>query len=183
MHMPLKRRNMKVVIVSASRTGTLGLYSAMQMLGYSPYHMKEVLLHGSGHMKVLIEAIRAEHNRFSGIQRYRKEDYAKWFANYDCLIEVPFFMGSEAIEAYVDDPDVKFILTERDPDRWVSSINNTVAGVVQMASAFPIRLLKHFNDDLYYFFLLNELIYASISDCTLPGDAENRPNMRRNYMS
>ena len=173
----------------------------MQMLGYSPYHMNDVLLHGSGHMKVLIEAVRAEHNRFSGIQRYRKEDYAKWFANYDvsrvhrltqrvqsltgpqCLIEVPFFMGSEAIEAYVDDPDVKFILTERDPDRWVSSINNTVAGVVQMASAFPIRLLKHFNDDLYYFFLLNELIYASISDCTLPGDAENRTNMRRNYMS
>ncbi|UNI21305.1 hypothetical protein JDV02_007306 [Purpureocillium takamizusanense] len=145
--------------------------------------MKEVIEHGSDHMKVLIEAICAEHNRFSGIQRYRKDDYARWFANYDCLIEVPFFMGSEAIEAYVDDPDVRFLLTERDPDKWVTSINNTVAGVVQMASAFPIRLLKHFNDDLYYFFLLNELIYASISDSTLPGDAENRSNMRRNYVS
>ena len=34
-------------------TGTLGLYRAMQMLGYTPYHMKEICFEGGvPHMKM-----------------------------------------------------------------------------------------------------------------------------------
>jgi hypothetical protein len=29
-------------------------------------------------------------------------------------------MGMDLIKAYLKDPDVKFILTERDPDKWVN---------------------------------------------------------------
>lgn len=56
----------------ATSTGTLGLYTAMQMLGFAPYHMK-----------LLVESMRAEYDAFSGIKRYSKEDSDKWFSDYD----------------------------------------------------------------------------------------------------
>ncbi|KJZ74608.1 hypothetical protein HIM_05958 [Hirsutella minnesotensis 3608] len=77
---PAQPRRMKVVVASASRTGTLGLYHALKMLGYKPYHMIEALQNGSTHVNVFNEALRAEYNRFSGIKRYTKADFDKWFA-------------------------------------------------------------------------------------------------------
>lgn len=56
----------------------------MQMLGFAPYHMKELVLRGGiRHMKLLIESMRAEYDRFSGIKRYSRKDFAKWFSDYD----------------------------------------------------------------------------------------------------
>lgn len=92
-------------------------------------------------------------------------------------------MGMEAIEAYVEDPDVKFILTERDPDKWVKSIDNTVATIIMMASCFPFNILKYFNDDLYYYFLLGQVFYGAIADGTNPGDPDNAMALRRNYIT
>ncbi|EQL01228.1 hypothetical protein OCS_03058 [Ophiocordyceps sinensis CO18] len=55
----------------------------MQMLGFAPYHMKEVITSGAPHMKLLVESMRAEYDAFSGIKRYSKEDSDKWFSDYD----------------------------------------------------------------------------------------------------
>lgn len=71
-------------------------------------------------------------------------------------------MGSEAIEAYVQDPSVRFILTERDPDSWVTSINRTLGEIINMGRQPHIRLLKYFDDDLFYFVLANKLTYMRI---------------------
>jgi hypothetical protein len=35
------------------------------------------------------------------------------------------------IEAYVDDPNVKFMLTERDPEKWVAPFNNTAGTLMK----------------------------------------------------
>jgi hypothetical protein len=56
----------------------------MKILGYKPYHMAEVVLQcGAIHMDILTEAIKAQYNRFSGIKRYKKQDFDKWLSEYD----------------------------------------------------------------------------------------------------
>lgn len=71
-------------MVHSSRSGTLGLYRAMQILGYNTYHMYECCaVNGLPHMEILGEAIVAQHNRLSGIKRFTRDDFEKWFANYD----------------------------------------------------------------------------------------------------
>jgi hypothetical protein len=64
----------------------MGLHSAMQILGYKPYHMKEVFTVGITHMKILQEVVLANHNHFLGIKRYDKADFEKWFADYDVSV-------------------------------------------------------------------------------------------------
>ncbi|KAG5926551.1 hypothetical protein E4U42_003174 [Claviceps africana] len=180
---PSSKTPIKVIVATASRTGTFSVYQAMKILGYKTYHMAECITSGVSHMQILDEAIHAQYNRFAGIQRYARADFDKWFAEYDCVVEIPFFLGPELIKAYADDPNVKFILTERDPDKWVTSFNNTVGGVVQFRHGFPINILRHFDGFLNSFLNLNNSIYTSISDGTLPGDEKNETALRRNYVS
>lgn len=99
-----------------------------------------------------------------------------------CLIEIPSYLGTTAIDAYLDDPEVKFILTERDPDKWVKSYNGSVATIVTAAQSFPMSVLKHFNPFLNAFLYLNEVLYWVVSDGTNPGDPHNEAAMRRNYV-
>ena len=91
-------------------------------------------------------------------------------------------MGTDALKAYAEDPDVKFILTERDPDKWVKSVNSTVAEVVKIASSFPINILKHFEAESGQFFHLNCVMYDALSDGTRLPDPRNPSALRRNYV-
>lgn len=66
------------------RSGTLGLYYAMQILGYNTYHIYEcVAVNGVTHIKMFKEAITAQYNRLSGIKRYNQDDCNKWLEDYD----------------------------------------------------------------------------------------------------
>ena len=98
------------------------------------------------------------------------------------MIEIPSYLGTTALDAYLDDPEVKFILTERSPDKWVKSFNGSVATVVNAAQSFPMSVLKHFNPFLNSFLYLNEVLYWIVSDGTNPGHANNEAAMRRNYV-
>jgi hypothetical protein len=201
-----------ILINELKRTGTLGLYSAVKVLGYKPYHMIEVVLNGGvPHMKIFEEAIKAEHNRFLGIKRYDKADFEKWLADYDvstsvpkllsplkperqkssnlivavsiqCLVELASYLGAPVLDAYLEDPDVKFILTERDPDKWVTSFQNTIGDIIKMIASFPVNLLRFFNLDIFHFFLLNQLLYYVYSDGTQPDQSGNAMALRRNYV-
>ena len=67
-----------------SSTGTLGLYKAMKILGYKPYHAYELLTAGGAlHMELAEEAITAHHGHSSGSRRFDRADYDKWMAEYD----------------------------------------------------------------------------------------------------
>lgn len=102
---------------------------------------------------------------------------------FKCIVEIPYFLGLDILQAYADDPNIKFILTDRDPDKWVTSINNTVGGIVQSANSFPMTILQHFSGYLYWFLNLNCTLYGAIADGTDPGGKNNREVMRRNYIS
>ena len=81
----------------------------------------------------------------------------------------------------MDDPDVRFILTERNPDKWVTSVNKTAGALLDMPYQFPFSILKYFDATLYRFLAVNELVYRALSGCTKPGDAENAQIMRKLY--
>ncbi|EAW20279.1 uncharacterized protein NFIA_099130 [Aspergillus fischeri NRRL 181] len=180
---PAEKKKKKVIVASCSRTGTLGLYFAMKILGYKPYHMYEVaLVQGKQGMAALLEAVIAEHNRLSGIKRFDKADLDKLTADYDCLIEIPSFLGPALLDEYAQDPEVKFILTERDPDRWAKSVNGTAGFVVKAAASFPLNVLKHFDKELGTFLALNTTLYAVVADSTKPGQPGNEAALRRNYV-
>ncbi|KAG5932547.1 hypothetical protein E4U53_001274 [Claviceps sorghi] len=180
---PASRTPTKVIVATASRTGTMSVYRAMQILGFKAYHMAECIGGGVSQMQILDEAIHGEYNRFAGIQRYTKADFDKWFAEYDCIVEIPFFLGPELMKAYADDPNVKFILTDRNPDKWVTSFNNTVGEIVRFGHGFPVNILRHFDGPLYSLLGLNDSIYKSLADGTLPGEKNNETALRRNYVS
>ncbi|KAF7596688.1 hypothetical protein BBP40_000611 [Aspergillus hancockii] len=180
---PASKKKMRVIVASCSRTGTLGLHTALGILGYTPYHMVEVLFKGGlPYMKVFQEAIVAQHNRFSGIKRYESVELDKWMGDYDCLIEIPSYIGLRSIEAYAQDPEVKFILTERNPDKWVKSFNNTLGEAIRQTTLFPMNILKHFDPVIGNFFHLTKLMYWSFSDGTTMGDPNNEDALRRNYV-
>lgn len=90
-------------------------------------------------------------------------------------------MGKDLLEAYAADPDVKFILTERNPQKWAKSVNNSAGGVVAMAESFPMNILKYFDATLCEFMKANVLVYNCLSACTRPGDADNEFELCRSY--
>lgn len=156
----------------------------MKILGYRPYHLFEtVTVHGETHLKIFKEALIAQFNYFSGIRRLRKPDVEKWLADYDAIVEVPSYLGMDMIDAYAEDPDVKFILTERDPKKWALSFNNTCYNVAKMATTFPLNILKYFQADLYQFLEVNKLVYQAFANGTMPGDPDNEDSLCDYYSS
>ncbi|KAF5862048.1 hypothetical protein ETB97_012194 [Aspergillus alliaceus] len=177
---PAEKKKMRLIVASCS---TLGLHEALEMLGYTPYHMIDLMFKGrKPHMKVFTEAITAHHNRFSGIKRYETPDLERWIGNHDCLMEMPSYIGIRSLKGYVDDPDVKFIVTERNPDKWVKSINNTIGVAVTQADMLPMNVFKRFDSELGCFFHLAQVMYWAYSDGTNPGHPNNEAALRRNYV-
>lgn len=81
------------------------------------------------------------------------------------------------MDAYIDDPEVKFILTERTPPSFARSINRTVGSFVTAAHSFPLGLLKYF--DIYnwtFTKLVDDIfpVYAQGKRPWDPGCAENQ---------
>ncbi|KAI1103951.1 P-loop containing nucleoside triphosphate hydrolase protein [Jackrogersella minutella] len=134
----------KLIVLSASRTGTFALYRALKQLGFKPLHMVEVLESGLTEFNILNDAIKAE--MFHDGKPYGRAEFDKWWADYDVIIEVPFYMLHSTVKAY---PDAKFLLTERDPEKWAKSFAHTVGWVVKRFSTFPLSIFKHFDSMAY----------------------------------
>ncbi|KAJ8205217.1 hypothetical protein LV164_005625 [Aspergillus fumigatus] len=169
---PAEKKKKKVIVASSSR------YLATRPTTCT----KWALVQGTPGMAALLEAVIAEHNRLSGIKRFDKGDLDKLTADYDCLIEIPSFLGPALLDEYAQDPEVKIILTERDPDRWAKSVNGTAGFVVKAAASFPLNVLKHFDEELGIFLALNTTVYAVVADSTKPGQPGNEAALRRNYV-
>ncbi|KAI1802035.1 P-loop containing nucleoside triphosphate hydrolase protein [Daldinia bambusicola] len=134
----------KLIVLSAPRTGTHGLYLALKRLGFKPYHMAEVIKAGPDQVQILNDGLCAE--MFHEGKPYGRAEFDKWFADYDIIIEMPFFMLRSTLEAY---PDAKFLLTERNPDKWAKSLENTVGMMVTKLTSFPMSVFKYFDGFAY----------------------------------
>ncbi|KAJ5647893.1 hypothetical protein N7490_004265 [Penicillium lividum] len=182
MPMPPEVRRKKVIVLSHSRSGTLGLYRALQILGFTPYHVYECfIVNGTEHTKVFTEAAIAQNNRYSGIKRLTRADCDKWWANYDAVIEVTSLLSAEVLDSYAQDPETKFILTERDPKKWALSINNSGGKAFQAVSSFPLNFLKYFDYQLYHFIKAHLVTYTGFGSGTRPGDPDNEAMLCQYY--
>ncbi|RYP32004.1 hypothetical protein DL767_005449 [Monosporascus sp. MG133] len=133
----------KLIVLSAPRTGTRGLYDALKLLGYKPYHMVEVLGTGAKAARIMREGLEGE----IGLRKpYTRKEFDKWFADYDIIIEMPFFMLRSTLKAY---PDARYLLVQRSPEKWVKSYENTMGKIIARTKRFPYTMFKYF-DGLSY---------------------------------
>lgn len=73
------RQNSEQYIDLDSRTGTIGLFQSLQVLGYRPFHITELLPHGNKEMHALGDAMIASESD----EPWPRENFDKLFGNYD----------------------------------------------------------------------------------------------------
>ena len=99
---------MKIIGAGFMRTGTMSMQTALELLGYPCYHMKEVL-QNEGHLDKW-------HDFISGKNAM---DWHTLFRDFEATVDTPACVYyRELMEAF---PDAKVILTLRDPERWYQS--------------------------------------------------------------
>ncbi|KAI2638402.1 hypothetical protein GGS21DRAFT_488485 [Xylaria nigripes] len=113
----------------------------LQELGFKPYHMAETLRAHPLMKRAVIAGMRAE--LLHDGKRYTRLEFDKIYADYDIIIEAPFFMPRSFLNAY---PDAKYLLIERDPERWAKSFINTIGGFAVRLRRFPASLFKRFDE-------------------------------------
>ncbi|KAL1873483.1 hypothetical protein Daus18300_003846 [Diaporthe australafricana] len=144
--------------------------------------MVEVVGEGLDHMRMFRENIRLSHDQSSGAKPYGRPEFDKWFAGYDAICEIPSYSGgTPVVDAYIGDPDVKFILSERTPASFSRSINKTVGEFVMAGRSFPLNLLNNFNSFNKEFFNLGEDLYLEYSQGRLPTDPDCAEMIERWY--
>lgn len=85
------------------------------------------------------------------------------------------------MDAYIDDPDVKFILTERTPPSFSRSIINTVGQFVIASHSLPLWLLKYFDTYNWLFISLADDMFRVYSQGKWPKDPDCAENIERWY--
>ncbi|KAI9243542.1 hypothetical protein BDA99DRAFT_418578, partial [Phascolomyces articulosus] len=105
---------LKVIGAAYSRTGTDSLRTALNMLGYTTHHMRNIIA-GNGHPELFEEAY--DHPG-------KDIDWDKMYEGWDAAVDSPTVcFVRPLIEKY---PDAKVILIERDADCWYASVKNTI---------------------------------------------------------
>lgn len=139
---------MKVVVLSFPRNGTLGLYKAFRILGYNPYHLVTAFQQGSKHCNIIREGLEAKSGGKDKGKPYGKEEFDRWLAGHDVVMDVSAFFAEDLVKAY---PDAKFILTHRKPEAWIRSVHNTFIPLARAQKRFPLwhmQYLDPFTRDL-----------------------------------
>ncbi|CAI6338615.1 unnamed protein product [Periconia digitata] len=123
-----RTRDMRILALGFSRTGTISLKIALEKLGYHPYHGSIAIRSWKDdHWILWEEALRA---KFLGDgEPYGREEFDKFLGDYDVLEDVPSILfAEELMEAY---PDAKVILTTRSVASWLRSMSNTVLKIFE----------------------------------------------------
>ena len=105
--------SLQVIGAGFGRTGTMSLKLALEQLGFGPcYHMMEVFAH-------------PEHNAvWEAATLGKPTDWPAFLAPYRAAVDWPVCnFWRELADVF---PDAKFILTERDPEKWYNSISQTI---------------------------------------------------------
>ncbi|KAL4787328.1 hypothetical protein BJX76DRAFT_354274 [Aspergillus varians] len=122
-------KEMKVLALGMPRTGTMSLYTALNELGYTSYHMTECWLnHRNNSLLDWNKAIDAKF--FGKRKRFRGEDFDRMLWRYDAITDFPcIFFAEELMDAY---PDAQIVLTTRDMGSWVPSMKRSLYAVLAM---------------------------------------------------
>ncbi|KAF2021113.1 hypothetical protein BU24DRAFT_438364 [Aaosphaeria arxii CBS 175.79] len=112
---------MQILILGMPRTGVSSLRAALNVLGYNTFH-GSMLQNTPELYPYWEEAISAYH--YDTAANYTHEDYDKLLGDYNVSCNMPgTYVWRDLVDAY---PDAKIILTNRDPDRWMTSMKASV---------------------------------------------------------
>lgn len=118
---------MNVIGCGVGRTGTYSLKLALDQLGLGPcHHMEEVLHHMPTQVPLWTAAVAGQ------------PDWARTYDGYHSAVDWPtacFFR--ELREAF---PSARFVLTERDPERWADSFGETIYTLVANGQEAPAHM-------------------------------------------
>ncbi|KAI3401971.1 hypothetical protein diail_3945 [Diaporthe ilicicola] len=177
---PAHVREKKVIVTSRSRSyssGTFSLYQALQMLGYRPYHMYEVV-QSTMHMGILEEALNAKY--FGVGKPYGKAEFDKWFADYDTLVEIPAFFVEDIIAAY---PDAIFIHVDRDVEKWATSVQNVLGTVEPLLDAWFMKLMATYDLFIRRYISLHVMVLRVLCHERKTSDPVGKKMMKDDYLA
>ncbi|KAK1999816.1 hypothetical protein LX36DRAFT_463523 [Colletotrichum falcatum] len=171
-------RPIRVIGLGPSRTGTLGLWQALKTLGYTPFHISELLPYGFQQMRALQEAILANDTD----EPFGRKEFDKLFAGYDCIVESPCYLCPNIIKTYLDDPDVKFILTERTPESWAKSIAGSLGAYHEKLAKPPLSIARYLDSFIWELTALFRAMTHRWSGGLEPSDPGFNDALARSYV-
>jgi hypothetical protein len=120
---------MRVIGAGFGRTGTLSTKAALERLGFGPcHHMTEVLQHP------------AQIRRWLDLAEGRPIAWETLLAGYTSCVDWPAASyWRELTDHY---KDAKVILTVRDPERWLASMNATIFKQANRGRTWPGRAMR-----------------------------------------
>ncbi|WP_165954279.1 sulfotransferase family protein [Seongchinamella unica] len=105
---------LEIIGAGFGRTGTMSLKVALEQLGYPCYHMIECFPRGPEHWKHWEQV-------GSG-----SPDWDAIFEGFTATVDFPACTSYAALAEYY--PDAKVVLTVRDPEKWFTSVQDTIFG-------------------------------------------------------
>ncbi|MCJ1250921.1 hypothetical protein MMC30_008149 [Trapelia coarctata] len=133
-------RKMKVLVIGMMRTGTKSMKAALEELGIREvYHMTTTMKNPKD-ADMWTAAINAKF--FNKGKKFTRKEWDSLLGNCEACIDVPTaaFMP-ELIEAY---PEAKVIVSERDPEKWYTSLSTTVGARATNWRIITLSLLDPF---------------------------------------
>ncbi|KAF4556677.1 Hypothetical protein D9617_1g085560 [Elsinoe fawcettii] len=126
-HPGTRTKPMRVLCLGQSRTGTMAIFTALQQLGYTPYHMAVAIGSPRTSLGLWREALNA---KFHGKGKpWGRAEFDKILGDYDAVADVPAIcFVEELVAAY---PEAKVIVTQRDVDSWLRSMDATAGRVLR----------------------------------------------------
>ncbi|CAG8961566.1 hypothetical protein HYFRA_00006100 [Hymenoscyphus fraxineus] len=124
---------MEVLVLGLCRTGTLSLKIALEKLGYPTYHMASVQ-ESPGHAAKWVQAMRSKYEGDGSL--LTREFFDGLLGEYGAVTDVP--CASFVPELIVAYPDAKIILSTRDADGWVRSMEGTIVKTLEKLTS-PLR--------------------------------------------
>mmetsp|Transcript_25196 Transcript_25196/g.33446 ORF Transcript_25196/g.33446 Transcript_25196/m.33446 type:complete len:313 (-) Transcript_25196:592-1530(-) len=120
-------RGLEVISAGLCRTGSASLKKALTILGYTPYHMSEVL--ANDHSELWDHVVKT-----GGTDGIDNVISAMVDGGYDATTDCPSADFSlELLERY---PDAKVILLTRPEDRWIRSVAQ-MPPIINYAGSYP----------------------------------------------
>ena len=123
---------LNVVGAGVGRTGTYSLKLALNQLGVGPCHHMDEVLHNMSTQVPLWSAAASD-----------QADWQSIFDGYSCAVDWPtacFFR--ELLKKF---PAARFVLTQRDPERWAESFGATIYKLIENKDQAPEEMSAWLN--------------------------------------
>lgn len=103
-------------------------------------------------------------------------------SHFQCVIESPCYLCPNVVDAYLQDPDVKFILTERSPESFVKSLGGSLVDYYARLCTFPLCLTKYFDKLIWHLHGMFGAMTFRWSRGLYPNDPAFKQTMRESYI-